>query len=214
MLSEAQRNMERARPDAGPRSAPRGLGDAPEQDAAEGAGGLPACWGGLPAAGCFSTDGTCQEQARGTEAPQPGAAQKDISKMNWINPKPNVLFSLNSQPAGCRGKMVLCKRGEKAEANPAPSRALHEAEVPGTLPGCRGREEPGQWAGEGRERHHPPGSALARGAKLRGLCKSCRRWPGPVPGCSPGLGWHPLRLCSPGGYRQQDLFTRTLQEWR
>lgn len=55
---------------------------------------------------------------------------------------------------------------------------------------------------------------LARGAKHRGLCKSCRCWPGPVPGCSPGLGWHPLRLCSPGGYRQQDLFARTLQEWR
>ena len=38
MISKAQRNMEAARPDVGPHSAPLVSGDAPEQDAAEQAG--------------------------------------------------------------------------------------------------------------------------------------------------------------------------------
>lgn len=43
MISKAQRNMETARPDVGPHSAPLGSEDAPEQDAAERAGdSLPA----------------------------------------------------------------------------------------------------------------------------------------------------------------------------
>lgn len=66
---------------------------------------------------------------------------------------------------------------------------------------------------EGRERYRPLGACpLLRVLSTGGFARAAG--PGLVPGGSLGLGWHPLRLCSPGGYRQQDLFAQILEEWR
>lgn len=74
--------------------------------------GQPACCGRQPAAGCSPADGTCREHALGTAALQLGAARKDISKTNWINPDSNMISFLGSRPAGHRGKAVPCEASQ------------------------------------------------------------------------------------------------------